>query len=78
MSHHRVEMRKVSYIYPDGTTGISDVSMLLRHGESVGIIGANGAGKSTLLMLLLGILFPAAGEVLVGDVHDCRLLVPGN
>lgn len=76
MSHHRVEMKNVSYTYPDGTTGITGVSMLLRHGESVGIIGANGAGKSTLLMLLLGILFPQEGEVLVGDVHVTPKTVP--
>jgi cobalt/nickel transport system ATP-binding protein len=69
MSHHRVEMKQVSYHYPDGNRGVENVSMLLHHGESVGIIGANGAGKSTLLMLLLGILFPQEGEVLVGDIH---------
>lgn len=69
MSHHRVEMRNVSYQYPDGNRGIRQVDMLLHHGESVGIIGANGAGKSTLLMLLLGILFPQEGEVLIGDIQ---------
>jgi len=68
MSHHRVEMNNVSYHYPDGNRGIRNVSMLLSHGESVGIIGANGAGKSTLLMLILGILFPEEGEVLIGDI----------
>lgn len=68
MSHHRVEMRNVSYRYPDGTPGVDGISFLFRHGESVGIVGANGAGKSTLLMLLLGLGFPQAGQVLVGDV----------
>jgi cobalt/nickel transport system ATP-binding protein len=69
MSHHRVEMKNVSYHYPDGNRGINEVTMLLHHGESVGVIGANGAGKSTLLMLLLGILFPQEGEVVVGDIQ---------
>ena len=68
MSHHRVEMKNVSYQYPDGNRGICHVTMLLHHGESVGIIGANGAGKSTFLMLLLGILFPQEGELLIGDL----------
>lgn len=69
MSHHRVEMKNVSYQYPDGNRGVHKVNMLLHHGESVGIIGANGAGKSTLLMLLLGIMFPKEGEVLIGDLQ---------
>lgn len=68
MSHHRVEMKEVSYRYPDGTRGIDGVSFLFRHGESIGIVGANGAGKSTLLMLLLGLDFPQEGQVLVGDI----------
>lgn len=76
MSHHRVEMNQVSYRYPDGNRGIENVSLLLHHGESVGIIGANGAGKSTLLMLLLGILFPQEGEVLVGDVQVTPKTLP--
>jgi len=76
MSHHRVEVRNLRFSYPDGHEAIKNISFSIGHGESVGIIGANGAGKSTLLMLLMGILFPDAGEVLVGDVHVTKKTLP--
>lgn len=69
MSHHRIEFRNLHYAYPDGHEAIKDISYIIHHGESVGIIGANGAGKSTMLLLLMGVLFPAGGEVIVGDTH---------
>lgn len=76
MSHHKLEVRNLCFSYPDGQTAIKNISFIIRHGESVGIIGANGAGKSTLLMLLMGILFPKEGEVLVGDVHVTKKTLP--
>ncbi len=69
MSHHKIEVKNAHFSYPDGFEAINDLSFIIHHGESVGIIGANGAGKSTLLMLLMGVLFPDKGGVLVGDVH---------
>ena len=42
------------------------VSLLIRHGERVGLIGANGAGKSVLLRLVLGMEQPDAGEIKLG------------
>lgn len=68
MSHHKIELKDVSFRYPDGHQALEDISFLLGHGESVGVVGANGAGKSTLLSLLTGIQFPQTGSVRVGDL----------
>ncbi|WP_024833435.1 energy-coupling factor ABC transporter ATP-binding protein [Ruminiclostridium josui] len=68
MSHHKIELEEVSFHYPDGYQVIDNVTFMLGHGESVGVVGANGAGKSTLLSLLTGILFPQKGSVRVGDI----------
>ena len=40
---------------------LRDVSLTIREGEAVGIIGANGAGKSTLLRVAAGIVPPSVG-----------------
>lgn len=76
MSHHKLEVRNLSFSYPDGHKAVDNMSFCIHHGESVGIIGANGAGKSTLLMLLMGVLFPGQGEVLVGDVRMTKKTLP--
>jgi ATP-binding cassette, subfamily F, member 3 len=47
-------------------TVLEDISLLIRHGERVGLIGANGAGKSVLLRLILGKEQPTKGEIKIG------------
>jgi len=60
-----VEIKNLSYTYPDGTPALNGVSLDVREGESVGIIGPNGAGKSTLLLHLNGILQSNNGAIRV-------------
>jgi len=66
MSHHFLEVRDLSYTYPDGTEALKGLSFRLEHGEAVGVVGANGAGKSTLLLALAGLVDPSNGIVNVG------------
>lgn len=67
MSHHIVEVRDLTYTYPDGTAAVRGISFAIHHGESVAVVGANGAGKSTLLLHLNGSLIPQGGTVRIGD-----------
>ena len=49
-----------------GRQVLKDISLMIRHGERVGLVGANGAGKSVLLRLILGKELPDAGEIRIG------------
>ena len=51
-----IEIRHLSYTYPDGRPGLRDVDLDVFRHESVAILGPNGAGKSTLLYHLNGTL----------------------
>lgn len=53
-------------------TAVSEVSLEIRAGEIVGLLGANGAGKTTLIRMLLGLLPPSAGEVLLFGAPPSR------
>ena len=59
---------------PEGTLAIlADVSLSIRRGESVAVIGASGAGKSTLLALLAGLDEPTSGRALLAGNDLTRL-----
>lgn len=62
----RLEFIDVSYRYPNANlAGLIGVSLDIRAGERIGIVGSTGAGKTTLADLVLGLLPPSEGRILV-------------
>ena len=51
---------------PTDVVALEDVSLQIRRGEAVGLVGRNGSGKTTLLRILAGIIKPTAGSALTG------------
>ena len=58
----RFKKRRVSY---HDFEAVSDVSLQVRRGEIVGLIGRNGSGKSTLLKIVAGVYRPTTGQVTI-------------
>jgi sulfonate transport system ATP-binding protein len=59
--------------FDTGVVALHDISLHLRAGEIVTLVGASGCGKSTLLRLVAGLEHPSAGRVLL---HDAPLTGP--
>lgn len=59
-----IELRQVDFAFGEIPV-LEDVSLVVPHGEFLGIVGPNGGGKTTLLKLVLGLLAPDRGEVRV-------------
>ena len=55
------ELQNVSYSYSENHSALTNISMVVRAGESIAILGANGSGKSTLLKILCGLIFASSG-----------------
>jgi branched-chain amino acid transport system ATP-binding protein len=57
-----LEVEGLRYAYR-GIRAVSDVSLRVRAGEIVALVGANGAGKSTSVKMIAGALTPASGRI---------------
>jgi cobalt/nickel transport system ATP-binding protein len=67
-----IQVRDLSFAYPDGAAALNDISFDISAGESVGLVGPNGAGKTSLFLCLSGVLKPKAAMLRIGglDLHD--------
>ncbi|PEX82118.1 thiol reductant ABC exporter subunit CydC [Bacillus cereus] len=74
--HVDIELNNVSYNYPNSNEFVlKDVSLQIKAGKKIAILGRSGTGKSTLLKLLTGALSPVNGQVLLnGEQAHTNLL----
>ncbi|HDR3891986.1 MULTISPECIES: thiol reductant ABC exporter subunit CydC [Bacillus] len=74
--HVDIELNHVSYSYPDSNEIVlKDVSLQIKAGKKIAILGRSGTGKSTLLKLLTGALSPVNGQVVLnGERAHTNLL----
>ncbi|WP_224362540.1 ABC transporter ATP-binding protein [Hyalangium versicolor] len=78
--NNAIELRDVSFKYPGKDAwALRHVSLTLKPGQKLALVGENGAGKSTLVKLLLRLYEPTEGSILYGgvdlrdmDVEDLR------
>lgn len=67
----------VNFTYPDtGVEALKNVSLHIRKGEKVAVVGRTGAGKSTLVDLLMRMYDPSGGKILIDD-RDVRSVQTG-
>ena len=63
--NNSIFLKNISFEYPSGPIALQNISLTIRKGEKIGIIGKSGEGKTTLLLILLRFLKETSGEILV-------------
>lgn len=58
-----IEIRHLSFSFPDGDTVLKDFNLTIPRGQCLGIQGTSGSGKTTLFHLMLGFFAPTGGEI---------------
>jgi energy-coupling factor transport system ATP-binding protein len=61
-----LEIKDLHFTYPTGLEALCGISLNIKSGEQIAIVGQNGAGKTTLVKHFNGLLQPIRGQVLIG------------
>ena len=70
-----LEVQDVHYRYNSNIEALKGVSLTVKDGEFVAIMGQNGAGKTTLVKHFNGLLKPTSGKVLVDGIETTKTSV---
>lgn len=62
-----ITFNDLEYAYPSGEKALSPISLDMKPGTLLGLVGANGSGKSTLMSLAAGLYTPTGGSIRIGE-----------
>lgn len=68
-----IELRNISKTYPNGTEAVREVSLHIKPGEFVSLVGRSGTGKSTLVKMLVAEERPTNGRIILGGWDITRI-----
>jgi energy-coupling factor transport system ATP-binding protein len=64
-----IEINNASFTYPNGYVALENISVTIKDGERVAIVGQNGAGKTTAVKMMNGLNKPSSGDVIIDGVN---------
>jgi len=64
-----IEFRNISFSYTNTNTVLSNLSLNIKKGQKVAIVGPTGSGKSTIIELLFKFYKPVSGEILIDGIN---------
>lgn len=66
---NKISLNQVGFTYSNNCNTLHDISLDIKKGECIGIVGETGSGKSTLVDIILGLLRPSEGQILIDDQY---------
>ncbi len=68
-----IELRNITKIYPNGTKAVNGVTLHIKPGEFVSLVGRSGTGKTTLVKMLVAEEKPTQGKIILGGWDITRI-----
>ncbi len=69
-----IEIKNLAFAYPESSKNIiNNLSITIKQGEQIALIGGTGSGKSTLIKLLAGLFDPSDGEIFIGGANYSKM-----
>jgi ABC-type multidrug transport system fused ATPase/permease subunit len=68
-----IEFRSVDFSFTNDLSVLKNINLIIKKGQTIGIIGESGSGKSTLVDLLIGLHKPTSGEILIDGISGFQM-----